>query len=266
MQLMSNKETKLTKESSVEALSDYKSIPEDEHVLHLWQPLHFKVDENFSFVHSGFLFKSISYLLYIIAYPILWLVQKIFLHFRVEGLENLKGLDTGKITVSNHVHVLDCTMMGTVQFPQKIYFTSLESNFKIPIVKELITLFNAIPIPSDKKFMPSFTSAINKLLQNGQTVHFYPEGSLWPYYDEIRDFKKGAFYFAVTNNVPIVPCIFSFCPVSGLWQYIKRRPFVKMTILPPVYPDSSLSKQEAISSLKDNVQHIMKEKLEKIYN
>ena len=261
---MSDKEWNLTKESSEETLNDYNTIPEDAHVLHLWEPLKFKVDEYFLFVHHSVPFKILSYLLYIVAYPILWLLQKVFLGFTVEGLENLKGVDSGKITVSNHVHVLDCTMMGTAQFPQKIYFTSLESNFKIPIVKELITLFNTIPIPSDRKFMPSFTETINQLLQDGQTVHFYPEGSLWPYYDRVREFKKGAFYFAVTNNVPIIPCVFSFHPVTGMCQYIRKKPFVKMSILLPVYPDNMLPKQEAIRSLKEQVQENMKQKLKEV--
>ena len=134
----------------------------------------------------------------------------------------------------------------------------MESNFKIPIVRELITLLNAIPIPKDFKYKKYFVQAIDELLSSGKTVHFYPEGSLWPYYDKIRNFKDGAFDLAVRNNVPIVPFVFRFTEPTGIRKKIKKKPFVNLTIFPPQYPDKSLSKADAIHELKNRVHELMK--------
>lgn len=252
-------------ESLEEDLDQYDTLPEDTHVLHLWEPLAFKIDEDFEFVHHGFLFTILSSLLYLIAFPILFLLDKVMLDFSVDGIEKLHYMETGKITVSNHVHFLDCTMIGLANFPEKTYFTSLESNFRIPIVKQLITLLNTIPIPTNRKYLPSFAHSIDELLQNGNTIHFYPEASLWPYSRKLRSFKNGAFSFAVENQVPIVPCVFTFHNPTGIRSLFKKKPFVKMTILDPIYPNSDLSTGEAKIDLKEKVHDQMTQKIKEIY-
>ena len=241
---------------------DYTNLEEDAHVLHLWEPLEFKIEENYKYVHNGVLFFFFSNLLYMIAYPILMLINKICFNFKVEGIDNYKKVKTGKITVSNHVHFMDCTMVGMTTLPQKTFFTSLASNFKIPIVKTLITLFNTIPIPTEISNKKDFIEAVNSLLKNGKSIHFYPEGSLWPYYRKLRHFKNGAFEFAVRNSVPIIPCVFKFEEPTGIRKYIKKKPCIKMLYLDPIYPDSTISQKEAILKLKEKCYHHMKEVIE----
>lgn len=77
-------------------------------------------------------------------------------------------------------------------------------------MRHLIKLLRAIPIPRESKNKPSFMKALDDTLKEGNVVHFYPEAALWPYYNKIRNFKTGAFHFAVRNNVPIVPMVFTF--------------------------------------------------------
>ena len=241
-------------------------LAEDSHVLHLWEPLKFSMDENFEFVHHGFLFSLFSNLLYAIAYPILFVLLKIGFGFKVEGIENYQSVHGGKITVSNHVHVLDCAMVGISTFPKKTFFTSLASNFKIPFVHTLITLLNAIPIPTDTSTKKHFIDSLNHLLQQGKSIHFYPEGSLWPYYDGIRNFKEGAFSLAVTNQVPIIPFVFKFYkPTSGFYKWLKRKPCVRLCILEPVYPsqDVLLTKGEKVQKLKKEVSLKMESHIKK---
>ena len=92
-------------------LSEYDNIPEDSHILHLWEPLKSHVDNNYKFIHDGFLFKLLSNLLCLIVWPILTIFIKLVFGFNVTGKENLKEIDGAKITVSNHMHFLDCVMM-----------------------------------------------------------------------------------------------------------------------------------------------------------
>lgn len=238
--------------------AENKDIPEDSHVLHLWEPCKFEINEDFKFVNDNLMFNLCSNLLYLIAYPILVIINKFFFGFRIEGKENLEKVDgMGKVTISNHVHPMDCTMVALGNTPSKTFFTSLESNFKIPIVRKIIKLLNAIPIPKDIRYTKHFMNSIDNLLKNGKTIHFYPEGSLWPYYTKIRHFKNGAFDFAVRNNVPVVPMVFKFKKSKVVSSILKSKPTITLEILDPIFPDTSLSKKDAIGDLKDRAYKAM---------
>ena len=238
-----------------------ENIPEDSHVLHFWQPCKFEIDEDFDFVNDNFIFNTFSNLLYFIVYLILIVINKFFFGFKIEGKENLENIDCGKVTVSNHVHPMDCTMVGLANAPNKTFYTSLENNFKIPIVRRIIKLLNTVPIPNDIKYTKNFMNSIDKLLQDNKTVHFYPEGSLWPYYTKIRHFKNGAFDFAVRNNVPVVPMVFKFNKSKKISSIIKTRTTITLVVKEPIYPNKLLSKKEAILDLKERVYNTMCEEI-----
>lgn len=239
-----------------------ENISEDSHLLHFWQPCKFEIDENFNFVNDSFLFNTFSNLLYMIAYPLLHSITKFFYGFKIEGKENIENITTGKVTVSNHVHPLDCTMVGLANAPKKTFYTSLETNFKIPIVRRIIKLLNTVPIPQNIKYTKAFMDSIDELLKNNKTVHFYPEGSLWPRYDKIRHFKNGAFDFAVRNNVPIVPMVIKFNKPKKINNFIKTRSTITLVIQKPIYPNRLLRKKEAITDLKERVYQSMCNELE----
>lgn len=236
-------------------------IPEDSHVLHFWQPCKFEITDDFDYVNDNFLFNIFSNLLYIVAYPLLIIINKFFFGFKIEGKENLEDVDTGKVTVSNHVHPMDCTMVGLANAPQKTFFTSLETNFKIPVVRKIIKLLNAIPIPQNIQYTRDFMNSIDELLKDNKTIHFYPEGSLWPYHDKIRHFKNGAFDFAVRNNVPVVPMVFKFNKSKKINNLIKTRTTITLVIQKPIYPNKLLAKKDAIIDLKERVYNSMCDEL-----
>ena len=48
------------------------------------------------------------------------------------------------------------------------------------------------------------------LLKKKNPILFNPEASLWPFYREIRPFKRGAFQTAVKNDVPLLPIVALF--------------------------------------------------------
>lgn len=236
-------------------------VNDAEHVIHLWEPLHFKITENYRYININPLFLFFSDLLYMIAFPILWIINSLASNLKIYGRENLRKIEGGKITISNHVHVMDCTMVGLANLPSKTYFLSLKSNFNIPIVNGIIRLLNAIPIPDDIENKKNFINAIDNLLKDGKTLHVYPEASLWPYYKDLRDFKSGAFRFAVENNMPIVPMVFKFREPTGFFKYLKRKPAISLYILEPIYPDKNLSTELASEKLKELTHTLMDETL-----
>ena len=150
-----------------------------------------------------------SSLLYLIAYPILFIITKLWLGLKVEGRENLNKVGDEYITVANHINMIDCAMIVLSIFPRIPYFLTLQSNLEIPFIKYLVMLFRGIPIPRNISGKEKMVNTIDGLLKKGEVVGIYPEGHLIPYCDGLREFKNGAFAFSVKNQVPVVPILFT---------------------------------------------------------
>lgn len=242
-----------------------KCIGENDDVIHLWEPLKFEVGSEYKYIENGKIFNLFSNLLYYgVAFPVLTIFHKIVYDFKIEGKENIKNLKTGAISVSNHVLFLDCSMIGIAFGTKKVYYTTREGSFKIPFVRKLIKLLRAMPIPKDVKNKLNFVKAVDGALQGGKIIHFYPEAALWNYYEEIRNFKNGAFDFAVRNEVPIVPLVITFREPNGFRKILKKKKDVTLTILEPVYSKNhSDSLKKNVVDLKNGVHKMMKENVEK---
>ena len=220
-------------------------IAENEDIIHQWEPLNFKITEKYKYVPKNIIYKFFSFILYyLIAFPILSIIMKLFYDFKVEGKENIKNLKTGAISVSNHVLVLDCAMVGLACISKKVYFTAREGSFKIPFVRRLIRLLRAIPIPKEIKNKKHFMESIEKLLKDNYMVHFYPEAALWPYCNKLRNFKKGAFTLAIKNDVPILPIVITYREPKEIRKYLKRKKDITLHILPPVKYEKSEEKTQ----------------------
>ena len=199
-----------------------------------------------------------------IAYLVLLIITKVIYNLKIEGKENLQKIKNGAVTVSNHVLFLDCAIIGIALISKKIYFTTEEGSFKIPFVRRLIKLLRAIPIPKDLTNKRNFTKEINKLLQEGRIVHFYPEAALWPYHNKIRNFKNGAFDFAVRNDVPVIPMVFKFRETEGIRRFFKMKPDITLCILEPIYAEKgNVSVKQKVENLKDKVHKKVEEEFEK---
>lgn len=233
---------------------------ENEDIIDVWHPLDFKIDENYKYVPKSKIFNFFSNLLYYgVAVPVLFILTKIVYDLKIEGKENIQKIEGGAISVSNHVLILDCAMIGLALDEKRVYYTTREESFKIPFVRRLIKLLRAIPIPHEMKNKPHFKKALNEILKNNGFVHFYPEAALWPYYNEIRNFKTGAFYFAVENNVSILPMVFTFRRPNAIRRIFKKKSDVTLTILEPIKPKVQNDKRYEIEELKQKVHKAMQE-------
>lgn len=201
---------------------------------------------------------------YIVAVPILIVADKVFFDYKVIGKENIRKVPGGKITISNHIHYLDCTMNGIINFPDYSYFITLESNCNIPIIGALVKLLRGIPIPTKVEEKKKFYQHIAKLLEEGENVHIYPEGEMHLYNQELFGFKKGAFAMAVESNVPIIPSVILTRKPQGIYKYIKTKPLITHVILEPIYPDLDVeNKLDRIEKLKQEAYYKMQDVLEK---
>lgn len=234
----------------------------DEHIINMWRPFNFKIKKNYKYIRKDILFKIFSKILYFIIVPLVYIYNKLVFGFKIYGIDNLKKIKKGKITVSNHIHPMDCTMNAIANFPRSLYFPTLKSNFEIPVIRHLIRLLLAFPIPDKTSQKEDFLKAIYETLDDNKTIHFYPEGSLWPYYKGLRKFKNGAFDIAVEKDISIIPVVFKFVKPYGIRKYIKKKPCINLYILEPIYSNKDLAKKEAVHDLRKKVYLKMNEILD----
>lgn len=256
------------------ALNNLEELEENEHIIKNWEPLEFNIDEKYEYVPNGKIFSIFSNILYYgIAFPILKIVTKVIYDLKIEGKENIRAFKEGAISISNHVLFLDCAMVGLACGQKRIYYSTLEDNFKIPFVRKLIKYLRAMPIPKKIENKKKFLEEIEKLLKNNNVVHFYPEAALYPYCTKLRNFKNGAFEIAIKNKVPIVPMIFTFREPKGLRKILKRKKDVTLTVLKPVrlLEDNGSIKERAMKLKNEVYESMLKEvstlnKMNKIAN
>ena len=110
-----------------------------------------------------------------------------------------------------------------------------------------------------------FDDAVEKVLKDKNAVMFYPEKAMWKNYRKPRPFFKGAFYYAVKNNVPILPMIVLYRPTSKWNKFWGRKNKLTVKILPPIYQKQNLSEKENVEYLKQKAQYLFNEEYENFY-
>ncbi len=93
---------------------DLEEIDENEHIIEMWEPLEFNIDEDYEFVPKSKIFNFLSNIVYyVIGYPVLKILMKIIYDLKIEGKENIRNIDENVVSVSNHVLFLDCAIIRT---------------------------------------------------------------------------------------------------------------------------------------------------------
>ena len=214
------------------------------------------------FVCRSKIFRFFSWIFYYcLAVPLLFLYLKLFFGLKVCGRQNLKKIrKTGAITVSNHVYLLDCAMNAIALWPKKVIFTSLGSNFKIPLAGWVLRLAGVMPIADNRQEMPVFLEELKRLLKKRRLVHMYAEGHLINYYAGLREFNKGAFLFACEAQVPVLPLVISWRKRRGWFKlFFPSKPCPTITVGEPVEADYILMKVNQIKDLQKRTTERMQE-------
>lgn len=107
---------------------DYSKLNGDEQVTHNWALLNFEIGDNYKYVINNKLFKLISNVLTLPIFIILYIIDKVFFGFTIIGKEKLIK-DNCFVSISNHVHYLDCTLIGLIYYPRRVHYPTLEENF-----------------------------------------------------------------------------------------------------------------------------------------
>lgn len=224
---------------------------EDEHVLHFRETCLFAISSDFDYLRDRWRQTVISVLLRIIIVPLLSFFNYITLGFRVYGRKNLKALKKrGAVTVCNHIHPLDCTMIYLALRSRRGYFVTLDTNFKIPFARHLIRLLGGVPISKNPHQINELFTAMGKALARGNYVQVYPEAVLKPYCHTLRKFHPGAFRLAADCNAPILPMVITLERPHGFFAWYKRKRCLRLHILPPIEPVMTLKKRDRAEELQ----------------
>ncbi len=233
-------------------------LDKNAHVVHMPTPYVYRVDERYRFVNRNIFFRLGSALLfYVIAIPLLDIAARIFFGLKITGKKNMRYLKGGAVTVTNHVHFLDSPMVACTLFPRKPFFATLKANFEIPVVRRLVRLLGGVPIPESPKALHAFMESMRVQLEKGRIVHFYPEASLWPWHNELRPFRNGAFHLAVKSGVPVLPMVFTFRKPGGLMSKLRKKPLITLRIGAPEYPAKTGSERSRVLQMRSAVQEAM---------
>jgi 1-acyl-sn-glycerol-3-phosphate acyltransferase len=178
----------------------------------MWAPIKLKLNKDYEYITKNLGLRFLYFFAMFIGMPFVFLVFKIQWGFRVIGRQNMKLIrKKAAVIVANHVHNLDSFMLMNPFFPNSAYVIALRHNFEAFIIGGLVRVMRGVPLPEEMQNFKRFSMQMNQMLQHTtKRLLFYPEGEILPYSRELRPFEKGAFYFAVKNDVPIMPMVFVF--------------------------------------------------------
>lgn len=233
----------------------------DEHMITVNETKSVVVDENYPFLQKSFSFKLLRSIYWLgVNGIVFWLCR--FTHgLKIYGKKNLKKhkneLKNGAVTISNHVFMWDYLCVLKAIRPHLAYFPAWKENLNGGF-GGWIRMSGGIPIPQGNvRAMINFKKAIDEVLESGKWLHFYPEGSMWTYYPDIRPLKLGVFQFAVNHDKPLIPITLSFRPRKGIYKLLGKKPLVDLHIGEPIYADKSLSPRDAAEKMREEAYRVM---------
>ncbi|MBE5757234.1 MAG: 1-acyl-sn-glycerol-3-phosphate acyltransferase [Clostridiales bacterium] len=233
----------------------------DEHMICVKRKRTVVLDENYPYVPKSawFKFKRVIYwlLLNLIVFPLMLVTHGL----KIYGKENLKKhkkeLKNGAITISNHVFMWDYLCVLKAIRPRLAFFPAWKDNLEGGF-GGAIRLSGGVPIPTEShRAMIEFKKAMDGLFKQKKWVHFFPEGSLWFFYPDIRPFKKAVFKYAVKYDKPIIPISMSFRKRKGLLKLFGKTPMIDMHIGEPIFANKELSIKEKEEDLHKRAYHLM---------
>lgn len=190
----------------------------------------------------------------------------------VVGIENYLSVDGGAIITCNHFNACDNyaiqKAIGKYLGKHRLYKVIREGNFtNYPgIIGFFFRHCNTLPLSSNTQTMKKFLNAVKVLLNRGEKILIYPEQAMWWNYRKPRPLKSGAFRFAVSNNVPVIPV---FITMEDSDEFDPNGfPVQAYTInfLPPIYPQADVSKKDNIEFMANQNYKLWVETYEKFYN
>ena len=207
------------------------TIPVDENYVYIPKTIGFKI--------SSFFYRSLMFLLGALS-------TKIAFGAKYYGKEKVKPLKKqGYFTVMNHCSYLDNLMLRhAVGDTKKVYLTVAAHNCKSGYAGHVLRSGGILPLAEKLSAVKNMNKAFHELIEKGNVIQVYAEKAMWLHYEKPRPMKRGAFSFAVKENVPVVPVYIIWEPAKGLRKLLGFKKSAVVKVLDPIYPQEGLASKE----------------------
>ena len=222
------------------------------------------VDENYNHLCSGFLECLFHLFVRFIALIAGVFINGLAFGMKVNGRKNLRHVKSAVVTC-NHVNNFDNLMVRNALFGHRLYIVVGEFNNKKGFFGRCLKAGGTLPLSANLRAMINLRKATEQLLKKRNYVLFYPEEAEWWMYEKPRPFRNGAFHFAATANVPVIPIFLTFSDPKGLRAKIIKSKVVTVHIMPPIYPKDHYSVKENVDFLRDANHELCVHKYEEVY-
>ena len=141
---------------------------------------------------------------YAVAKIILAPLIKLCMNIRVTNAKNEYTGEGGLVICSNHLNMLDCVTLG-VAFKRQIRFLGKKELFRIPVLKNLLSMLGAYGVDRGGADVGAVKKTIS-MLSDGATIGIFPQGTRCREVAvEDTKFKNGAAMAAYHAHVAVQP-------------------------------------------------------------
>ena len=201
----------------------------------------FKLSKDYKWVRKDVMSKFLSGLIYGLAVIFGGAYCRFFLHMKVKGRKNLKGVKGGYFIYGNHTQpVGDVFIPALCVLPKRIYTVVSTANYGIPVIGKLLPFLGALPIVDSLYGIKELNKAMEQRLKKGHPVVIYPEAHVWEYYTDIRPFPDTSFKFPVKFEKPAFAMTVTY-KKSKLF----KKPITEVFLDGPFFSQGSSAKEKA---------------------
>lgn len=221
-----------------------------------------EVDSDYRYLRKNPLWKAASFLLHkVVAALVGYVLCKFKYGMRIKNRKALRKIKTGYFFYGNHTqNIADAFLPTLLAYPRKTYIITGRETVSIPIVKRLVPMMGALPLPSTIGGMKNLMESLKTVTEKKCVTAIYPEAHIWPYYNGIRPFTDRSFTYPARLGVPAV---------GFTVTYRKRRVFKKLPppitvyVGEPVYPEEGKPVSFNRAKLRQGVYDFMVDTIEK---
>lgn len=237
----------------------------DEHITPVDMSIVIPVDDHFHYIKKTFKEKAVVFRNELFAIkPYTWYQNHIVKHTKVYGRENIKGIKRAVVTC-NHVTMFDCLVVFHGMRGHKVHAVAATFNNFKGTLGNFMRSSGMLPLGATTGAMKNFNRAVDYYLQHDKYVLIYPEQAMWEEYEKPRPYKRGAFYYAVKNNVPIIPTFITFTDLGKVDKNGNPRKKFHYHIMPAIYAPEGLQRKEKEEYLRNAAFEACKNKYEEFY-
>ncbi len=189
----------------------------------------------------------------------------------IVGIENALAVQGGALITSNHFSYMDNTVVRLIAMAckrkRRFHIIVQETNiFMDGFFGFLMNNCNTLPVSRSASYMRNnLTPAVERFLRRGDFILIYPEQEMWFNYKKPRDYREGAYHFAVKNNVPIISCFIEMRNIEGEGEGGFGRIKHIIHVLPTIYPDMTLPERERRTKMLETDRQQKRECYERVY-